>query len=67
VLKLAALFIALVVSERRFVQGQVAGRLDAAVAAQILVEAMDLIAVAGLEEVQDVMDEVVDLDDGIVA
>ena len=36
-------------------------------AVQVLVEAMDLIAVASLEEVEHVMDEVVDLHDGIVA
>ena len=33
----------------------------------IVVVAMDLIAVAGLEQIEEVMDEVVDLDDGIVA
>jgi hypothetical protein len=36
-------------------------------AAQILVEAMDLITVAGFEEIQHVMEEVVDLHDRIVA
>jgi hypothetical protein len=38
-----------------------------AVVKQIPIEAMELIAVAGLEEVQDMMDEVVDLHDYIIA
>ena len=57
VLKLAALVVGDAgVSEGWVVQVQVAVRLDEAVAAQILVEAMDLVAVAGLEEVEHVMD-----------
>jgi hypothetical protein len=67
VLKLAA-FVDVIglVSERWVVQVEGGVRLVRRVAAQVLVEAMDLVAVAGFEQIQDVMDEVVDLDDGIV-
>jgi hypothetical protein len=66
-LKLAA-FVDVIglVSERWVVQVQVGVRLVRRVPAQVLVEAMDLVAVAGFEQVQDVMDEVVDLNDVVV-
>jgi hypothetical protein len=53
-------------SERRVVDGGRHVGLDV-VCRPIVVVAMDLIAVAGFEQVEEVMDEVVDLDDGIVA
>src|SRR5438045_1786692 len=37
-----------------------------AIAAQVFVEAMDLVAVASLEQIEDVMEEVVDLHDSVV-
>ena len=43
-----------------------AGDLDQMVCREVLVVAMDLIAVAGLEQVEEVVDEVVDLDDCVV-
>ena len=39
---------------------------DDVVRRQILVVAMDLVAVARLEEVEEVSNEVVDLDDGVI-
>jgi len=54
-------------SEGRIEQVRAGVGLEQVVTVELLVEAVDLIAVAGLEEVQDVMDEVVDLHDRIVA
>ena len=54
------------VSERRGVSaGQCAG-LDHVVRRALVVVAMDLIAVARLEQIEEVLDEVVDLNDGVV-
>ena len=54
-------------SERRGVgDGRWFG-VDHAVFGAVVVVAMDLIAVPGLEQVEEVVDEVVDLNDGIVA
>jgi hypothetical protein len=54
-------------SEGRIEQVRAGVGVQEVVAVEVLLEALDLIAVAGLEEVQDVMDEVVDLHDRIVA
>ena len=40
---------------------------DDVVGRPLFVEAVDLVAVAGLEQVEEVADEVVDLNDGVVA
>jgi hypothetical protein len=53
--------------ERRVAGARQRVRLDHIVGRPIVVVAMDLIAVASLEQVEHVGDEVVDLDDGIVA
>ena len=58
---------AVLMSERRVVEVGHGFRADEVVRRPVLVVAMDLIAVARLEQVEEVRNEVVDLDDGIVA
>ncbi len=57
---------ALCASERRIVQRGVEVRLDEVVPAELVVVATDLIAVAGLEEKEQMFDEQGDLDGGFV-
>lgn len=56
-------------SEGRFVVRRTRVRIvmDEVVEGSILVEAMDLSAVMGFEETKEVVEEVVDLDDGFIA
>ncbi|HUG22846.1 MAG TPA: hypothetical protein VMN83_10000 [Albitalea sp.] len=66
-LKLAALVAELVLgSERRIVDARGRVRFDHVVRREIFIEAMDLIAIAGLEQIEEGVDEVVDLDGGFV-
>jgi hypothetical protein len=55
-------------SEGRIVVRRTSVRIgmDEVVAGSILVEAMDLSAVVGFEETEEVVEEVVDLDDGFI-
>ncbi len=57
------------VSEGRIVVGRTSVRIGMGevVEGSILVEAMDLSAVVGFEETKEVVEEVVDLDDGFIA
>jgi hypothetical protein len=66
-LKLTALCILGVgISEGRVVEGKISIGFDEVVLGAIIVVAVDLIAVAGLEYGEEVVKEVVDFDDGFV-
>ena len=53
-------------SERRIVGVVQRPGFDHVVGRPIFVEAVELVPVAGLEQIEDVLDEVVDLEDGVV-